>query len=47
MQMFHIEELRGLEFHHKMQDKESIEEFGMELLSFGRKAFPSRSLTDS
>ena len=33
-----IEELRGLEFHHKVQGKESLEELGIAL---GRKAFPS------
>lgn len=33
-----IEGLRGLEFHHKMQEDESIEELGMEL---EHKAFPS------
>ena len=33
-----IEELRGLEFHHKVQ---SIEELGMELQALGHKAFPS------
>lgn len=27
----HIEELRGLEFHQLMQDKQSVEELGMEL----------------
>lgn len=36
-----IEELRGFEFHRKMQGKESIEELGMDLLALGRKAFPS------
>ena len=36
-----IEELRGHEFHHKMQGKETIEELGMELQMLGRKAFPS------
>lgn len=33
-----IEELRGLEFHHKMQEYESIEELGMELEMLGYKA---------
>ena len=41
--MIDIEELRGLEFHHKVQGKESIEELGMELLMLGCKAFPSSS----
>ena len=36
-----IEELRGLEFHHRMQGKETIEELGMDLQTLGRKAFPS------
>ena len=36
-----IEELRGLEFHHKVQGDESIEELGMVLQALGRKAFPS------
>ena len=35
-----IEELRGLEFHHKRQESESIEELGMELETLGHKAFP-------
>ena len=36
-----IEELCGLEFHHKMQVEERIEELVLELQSLGRKAFPS------
>ena len=36
-----IEELRGLEFHHKVQGDESIEELRMQLQALGRKAFPS------
>jgi len=36
-----IEELRGLEFHHKVQGSESIEELGLGLQSLGHKAFPS------
>ena len=36
-----IEELRGLEFHHKVQSDETVEELGMELQRLGNKAFPS------
>ena len=36
-----IEELCGLEFHHRVQVDETIEELGLELQSLGRKAFPS------
>ena len=37
-----IEELRGLEFHHKIQgSKETIEELGLDLQALCRKAFPS------
>ena len=36
-----IEELRGLEFHHRVQGEETIEELGLELQALGRKAFPS------
>jgi len=36
-----IEELRGLEFHHKVQGDEFIEELGIVLQALGRKAFPS------
>ena len=35
-----IEELRGLEFHQKMQDSETIEQLGIDLQSLARKAFP-------
>lgn len=35
-----IEELCGLEFHHKVQGDETIEELGLELQVLGRKAFP-------
>ena len=35
-----IEELRGLEFHQKMQDSETIEQLGIDLQSLGRRAFP-------
>lgn len=38
-----IEELRGLEFHHRVQSEETIEQLGLELQSLGRKAFPSIS----
>ena len=44
-----IEELRGLEFHQLMQDKQGVEELGVELQKLGRKAFPpvdQRSLTE-
>ena len=36
-----IEELKGLEFHRRMQTDESIERLGMDLQKLGRKAFPS------
>ena len=36
-----IEELRGLEFHQLMQDKQSVEELGVELQKLERKAFPT------
>ena len=37
-----IEELRGLEFHHRTQgDGESIEQVGISIQQLGRKAFPS------
>ena len=37
-----IEELRGLEFHHKVQGpSESVEELGLELQRLGHKAFPT------
>ncbi len=36
-----IKELRGLEFHHKVQGDETIEVLGLKLQSLGRKAFPS------
>jgi len=36
-----IEELFGLDFHHRMQSDETIEELGLELQALGRKAFPS------
>ena len=35
-----IEELQGLEFHHKMQKTESIEELSLELQPLASKAFP-------
>ncbi len=39
----HIEERRGLEFHYNVQGDETIEdhELGLELLTLGRKPFPS------
>ena len=36
-----IEELRGMQFHHREQKDETIEDFGLELQALGRKAFPS------
>ena len=36
-----IEELRGLEFHHKSQGEESVEQLGIDLQCLGKKAFPS------
>ena len=35
-----IEELRGLEFHQLMQDKQTVEEIGIHLQRLARKAFP-------
>ena len=36
-----IEELRGLEFHHKIQGSDTIEQLGISIQQLGRKAFPS------
>lgn len=36
-----IEELRGLEFHHRTQREESIEQLGISIQQLGRKAFPT------
>lgn len=36
-----IEELRGLEFHHRMQGDETIEKLGISIQQLGLKAFPS------
>ena len=36
-----IAELRGLEFHHKQQESETVEELGMELQRLGNLAFPT------
>lgn len=41
-----IEELRGLEFHQLMQDKQSVEELGIELQKLGRKAFPTSGMKE-
>lgn len=41
-----IEELLGLEFHHKMQTTESVEELGLELQKLANKAFPSTPAKD-
>ena len=39
-QLLDIEELKGLEFHQLMQDKQSVEELGVVLQKLARKAFP-------
>ena len=36
-----IEELRGMEFYHVMQENESIEQLGITVQRLGRRAFPS------
>ena len=36
-----IKELRGLEFHHRTQGSETVEQLGIDLQRLGRKAFPS------
>ena len=36
-----IEELKGLEFHRRVQGEETIEQLGMDLQKLGRKAFPA------
>ena len=36
-----IEELRGLEFHHRTQGSETVEQLGIDLQRLGRKVFPS------
>lgn len=36
-----IEELKGLEFHRRVQGEETIEQLGMDLQRLGRKAFPA------
>ena len=41
-----IEELRGPEFHRKVQENESVEQLGLELQRLGRKAFPSTTGKD-
>ena len=38
-----IEELKGIEFHQKMQGAETIEQLGITLQKLGRKAFPGTS----
>ena len=35
-----IEELRGLKFHQLVQEKQTVEQLGMELQKLARKAFP-------
>ena len=42
-QSLDIEELKGLEFHQLMQDKQSVEELGVVLQKLARKAFPESS----
>ena len=39
-QALDIEELKGLEFHQLMQDKQSVKELGVVLQKLARKAFP-------
>ena len=41
-----IEELRGMEFHSLMQDKQSAEQLGLQLQNLAHKAFPSFSGDD-
>ena len=41
-----IEELRSMEFHQRMQDKESIEKLGLDLQRLARKAYPSMGETE-
>ena len=41
-----IEELRGLEFHQLIQEKQSVEQLGMELQKLGRKAFPTSGMKE-
>ena len=36
-----VEELRGLEFYHRTQGNETIEQLGLSIQQLGRKAFPS------
>ena len=41
-----IAELRGLEFHQKVQGDNSVEQLGLDLQTLGRRAFPSVSVTE-
>ena len=36
-----IEELKGWEFHRRLQGDESVEQLGMDIQKLGRKAFPT------
>lgn len=36
----------GVEFHQLMQDKQSVEELGVELQKLGRKAFPTSRMKE-
>ena len=40
-----IEELRGMEFHQLVQNKQSIEELGLELQKLAKRAFPMIKVT--
>ena len=41
-----IEELKGLEFHQLMQDKQSMEELGVALQKLAQKVFPARGVKE-
>ena len=41
-----IEELRGLEFYQLTQDKQSVEQLGMDLQRLARKAFPKMDMKE-
>ena len=42
--LLNIEELCGLEFYHLIQEKQTVEQLGMELQKLARKAFPKMDL---
>ena len=44
--LLNIEELRGLEFHQLVQEKQTVEQLGMELQRLARKAFPNMDLNE-